>query len=128
MRPTAPIRDSVRGRTEFPKRTMSAGRRIFRPPFPSSFTRLSACLPLPLPSPFFCSRPKPPQCFPNPRWRLINTRWNIQHSLAQNTPALRTSSISNVRLSVISLLRFDASTVKPHKLYNQARIVFETDT
>ena len=29
------------------------------------------------------------QCFPNPRWRLINTRWNIQRSLAQNTPALQ---------------------------------------
>ena len=29
------------------------------------------------------------QCFPNPRWRLINTRWNIQRSLAQNTPVLQ---------------------------------------
>ena len=28
------------------------------------------------------------QCFPNPRWRLINTRWNIQCLLTQNTPAL----------------------------------------
>ena len=29
------------------------------------------------------------QCFPNPWWRLINTRWNIQGSLAQNTPVLQ---------------------------------------
>ena len=32
---TAPIRNSVRPRTEFPKRTMTSGRRIFFFPFPS---------------------------------------------------------------------------------------------
>ena len=38
------------------------------------------------------------QCFPNPRWRLINTPWNIQCSLAQNTPVLqaRQHSMSNL--------------------------------
>ena len=53
-------------------------------------------VPPPLP---FCLTPSPLrrsialapslQCFPKPRRCLINTRWNIQHSLAQNTPVLQ---------------------------------------
>ena len=34
------------------------------------------------------------QCFPNPRWWLINTRWNILCSLAQNTPDLQATLLN----------------------------------
>ena len=49
----------------------------------------STHLPLPLPSPFcltpslfavFFALAPSLQCFSNPRWRLINTQWNIQRS------------------------------------------------
>ena len=48
--------------------------------FPLS--HLSAWLPVPLPCLLFCTCPNPPR-FSNPRWWLINTRWNIHLLLAQ---------------------------------------------
>ena len=78
----APIRNSVRGRTEFPKRTMTSGRRDFLRSTPP----LSFLLPIihSLGKTFFLSPVF--HCIKNSRWRLNFLR--CERSLEKISPAL----------------------------------------
>jgi len=86
----APIRNSVRGRTEFPKRTTTSGRRDFLRSTPP----LSFLLPIihPLGKTFFLSPVF--HCMKNSRWWLNFLR--CERSLEKILPALQASEIPSM--------------------------------